>query len=163
MYCETYRCTMSKMSCYARRKNALRTGAKHQFKPGFGDANCQNCEKGAAIMEEIDPAEAARYSAELRKIRNKAFENMGKETPKNHAAAQPEMKVCSDPDTGKKQEAKKIIQAEAPGLEKPITISFADHPELLKRIAETAALEYRTPADQLLWMVRSYTSPMEVA
>jgi len=38
-------------------------------------------------------------------------------------------------------------------------VRFDDHPDLLRHIVQTARQEYRTPADQLLWMVRSYQSP----
>jgi hypothetical protein len=40
-------------------------------------------------------------------------------------------------------------------------VNFAIHPELLERIEKTASLEYRSPEQQLLWMVKTYVSPME--
>ena len=211
MYCEKYRCRMSKEACFARRRNALMTAPKFQYKPGFGDVVCKVCEQGAAIMEEIDPDAAAKYSADLKSIRTKALKNMGKDTPKaTPKDTAMETKVCADQNckkAGKEQpldafqrrpqtgnvgryckaclarrmragrKKKKVDPAVSAGVSKVVEhvqskrpaadnpgvplVSFADHPDLLKRIAETATMEYRTPADQLLWMVKSYVSPAE--
>jgi hypothetical protein len=80
MYCETYKCQMSKYACYARRNNALSSGRSLSSRPGYSDPVCQTCEMGARIALEINPKKAREYSSELRRIRENAIESLpGKE------------------------------------------------------------------------------------
>lgn len=73
MFCEAYRCEMSKSACVVRRRNALDRRREKCKKPGHGDVVCAKCEQGAKTAAGINPDEVEQYSADLRKSRKEAW------------------------------------------------------------------------------------------